>query len=105
MVCYVLSARPPKAMERRAKADGVLTWGEREAISGAQREAGRHIYRESHDGNVSRWRLWRRHNVEEVGVLENMIPLIYPQEELTEGEQSCTHLLPVTARVTASAHS
>jgi hypothetical protein len=33
-------------IERRAKSDGVLTWRERDAIRGAQQEAGRHIYRD-----------------------------------------------------------
>ena len=46
-------------MERHGKADGVLTWREREAIRDAQREAGRHIYSEAHDSEVSRWRRWR----------------------------------------------
>ena len=46
-------------VERRAKADGVVTWREREALREAQRDAGRHIYREAHDGEVSRWRRWR----------------------------------------------
>jgi hypothetical protein len=46
-------------IERGAKSDGVLTWREREAIRGAQREAGRHIYREAHDREGSWWRRWR----------------------------------------------
>ena len=46
-------------IERRAKSDGVLTWREREAIRGAQSDAGRHIYREAHDREGSWWRRWR----------------------------------------------
>jgi len=46
-------------IERRAKSDGVLTWRERAAIRDAQRDAGRHIYREAHDREGSWWRRWR----------------------------------------------
>jgi len=46
-------------IERRAKSDGLLTWRERDAIRGAQHEAGRHIYREAHDREGSWWRRWR----------------------------------------------
>ena len=49
-------------MERRAKADGVLSRREREAIRNAQREAARHIYQESHDRDVFWSRRWRRYN-------------------------------------------
>jgi hypothetical protein len=48
-----------RELERRAKSDGVLTWRERDAIRNAQREAGRHIYREAHDRDGSWWRRWR----------------------------------------------
>ena len=44
------------AMERRAKADGVVTAREYHAIRNAQRMARRHIYQETHDEQVSRWR-------------------------------------------------
>lgn len=47
------------AMERRAKADGVVTPGERYAIRGAQNDASRHIWQEKHDGE-SRWSRWSR---------------------------------------------
>lgn len=46
-------------MERRAKADGRMTYGERLAIKRAQDEASRNIYRETHDGQKSYWRAWR----------------------------------------------
>ena len=37
-------------MERRARADGVVTRSEARAIDRAQDAASRHIYQESHDG-------------------------------------------------------
>ena len=46
-------------MERRAKADGHLSYSERQAIKRAQDDASRHIYRESHDGQKSWWRRWQ----------------------------------------------
>lgn len=46
-------------MERRAKADGVVTYRERQVIKRAQDDASRHIYQESHDGQKSWWRRWR----------------------------------------------
>ncbi|KAB2919535.1 MAG: hypothetical protein F9K29_05635 [Hyphomicrobiaceae bacterium] len=45
-------------MERRAKADGVITRDEARRIERAQDEASRHIYRESHDDQQARWRRW-----------------------------------------------
>ena len=41
-------------MERRARADGVMTQNERARITGAQDRLGRDIYRESHDNQVAR---------------------------------------------------
>jgi len=46
------------AMERRAKADGIVTGYEYRAIRRAQRAAARNIYAETHDGQVSFWRRW-----------------------------------------------
>ncbi len=43
-------------MERRAKADGVVTRREAAAIERAQDAASRHIYQESHDREKSWWR-------------------------------------------------
>ena len=45
-------------MERRAKADGHVTASERARIAEAQRNAGRHIYQESHDSQRSWFRRW-----------------------------------------------
>jgi hypothetical protein len=47
------------AMERRAKADGVVTPWERRAIREAQHGASRSIWHEKHDGD-SRWTRWHR---------------------------------------------
>jgi len=43
-------------MERHAKADGFVSHREYRAIRHAQRAAGRHIYQETHDGQVAFWR-------------------------------------------------
>jgi len=45
-------------LERKAKADGVVTGREYRQIREVQTEAGRHIYAEAHDANVSFWRRW-----------------------------------------------
>jgi hypothetical protein len=45
-------------LERRAKADGIVTGSEYRAIREAQREASRHIYDETHDNQRSFWRRW-----------------------------------------------
>jgi hypothetical protein len=45
-------------MERRAKADGVVTRHEARDISRAQHAASRHIYQESHDSQRSWYRRW-----------------------------------------------
>lgn len=47
-------------MERRAKADGIVTRGERQVIRGAQENAQRHIYQESHDRDSAGGRPSRR---------------------------------------------
>lgn len=46
------------AMERRARGDGYISSSEAYAIGRAQNRAARHIYAESHDGQISRWRRW-----------------------------------------------
>jgi hypothetical protein len=46
------------AMERRAKADGYVSYREYRAIRNAQHAAAQHIYAEIHDGQVSHWRRW-----------------------------------------------
>jgi hypothetical protein len=51
------------AMERQAKADGFVSRREYRAIRTAQYAAARHIYAESHDGDVSRWRRWRNRHM------------------------------------------
>ena len=43
-------------MERRARADGVVTRQEARAIERAQDAASRHIYQESHDSEKAWWR-------------------------------------------------
>jgi hypothetical protein len=45
-------------MERRAKADGVVTRHEARDISRAQHAAGQHIYQESHDSQRRWYRRW-----------------------------------------------
>jgi uncharacterized membrane protein YebE (DUF533 family) len=48
-----------QTLESRAKADGVITRGEREQISRAQQNASRHIYQERHDSERrTGWRRW-----------------------------------------------
>ncbi len=47
-----------REMERRAQADGYVSKREYSAISEAQRNAGRHIYQEAHDGQTSWYRRW-----------------------------------------------
>ncbi len=44
------------AMERRAKADGVVTHREAKAIDRAQDAASKHIYKEAHDGQKAWWK-------------------------------------------------
>lgn len=44
------------AMERYAKRDGYISRSEAHRIGEAQNAAARHIYRESHDGQVAWWR-------------------------------------------------
>ncbi len=46
------------AMERRVESDGRVTAAERARLAQAQREAGRHIYQESHDSQRSWFRRW-----------------------------------------------
>jgi hypothetical protein len=46
------------AMERYAARDGYISPREAYAINQAQNRAAYHIYRESHDGQVSWWRRW-----------------------------------------------
>lgn len=46
-------------MERRAKADGHLSYHERRIISRAQNQASRHIYQESHDNQNAWYRKWK----------------------------------------------
>ena len=47
------------AMERAAERDGYISRREARAIAHAQDRAGRHIYRESHDGQKAWWRrMW-----------------------------------------------
>lgn len=48
------------AMERAAKADGVVTRHEARAIADAQDAASRHIYQEKHDGETARTHRWYR---------------------------------------------
>ncbi|HZT47222.1 MAG TPA: hypothetical protein VFA64_04560 [Hyphomicrobiaceae bacterium] len=43
-------------MERHAERDGYISRGEAHRIGEAQDAAARHIYRESHDGQVAWWR-------------------------------------------------
>ena len=43
-------------MERRAKADGVVTHREAKAIDRAQDAASKHIYQESHDSQKAWWK-------------------------------------------------
>jgi hypothetical protein len=45
-------------IERRAKADGVVTRQEARQIAQAQNAASRHIYQESHDSQRSWYRRW-----------------------------------------------
>ena len=45
-------------LERRAKADGVVTRREAAVIEHAQNRAARHIYREKHDSERAWWRRW-----------------------------------------------
>jgi hypothetical protein len=45
-------------MERRAKADGVVTRHEARDIARAQHAASRHIYQESHDSQRAWYRRW-----------------------------------------------
>ncbi len=45
-------------LERRAKADGVVTRQEARVLNRAQHEAGRHISQESHDSQRSWYRRW-----------------------------------------------
>jgi hypothetical protein len=40
-------------LERRAKADGVVTYAERARIRSAQQDAARHIYSETHDRDTA----------------------------------------------------
>ena len=44
------------AMEAWAKRDGHISREEARRIEAAQNAAARHIYRESHDGQIARWR-------------------------------------------------
>ena len=46
-------------IEQYAKRDGYLSPREHRQIREAQREAGSHIYEESHNGRVNYWRLWK----------------------------------------------
>lgn len=50
--------RAIKEMESRALADGHISKREYRQISEAQRNASRHIYQETHDGQVSWYRKW-----------------------------------------------
>ena len=45
-----------EAMERRAKADGVVTRNEARQIEHAQDVASRHIYQETHDSQKAWWK-------------------------------------------------
>lgn len=47
------------ALQRRARADGVVTWRESQQIRHAQDEAARHIYQETHDREGA-YRPWYR---------------------------------------------
>jgi len=49
-------------LEAAAKRDGVVTSREYRAIRDAQQEASRHIYQETHDGQVSWFRRMFRHS-------------------------------------------
>lgn len=44
------------ALERSYRADGVLSRDERRDLNGELRDAGRHIYNQSHDADVNYWR-------------------------------------------------
>jgi hypothetical protein len=100
-------------MERRARADGVVTQQERARIDQAQNRVGRDIYRESHDAQVAnrggrgweRANSWERHNVGERGNFERRERSAeFRGREFGHAAAGESHVRPVEARTGGDGH-